>query len=252
MKKKLIFGLVCLVLLSASSVLAIECGTNFDEGCDLSMTTVVYNSSLSPFYQNDTSLDGVIRINSSNVILDFNFTTFVGNASTEDIGVRIDSGLTNVTILNANLTGYTYPVRVNSGTQPNFATVSQGIRNITYNYDSANKRLVLACQGTGSIGLSQLSNIGGSLGYYTVYHEGAYIGSSNSDTYTLGSCSTWVLEDTDKVRQSLTASESYLFFVMTFLIVFGAIYALIQNPTVGLITVILGATFAVYLLRGLL
>ena len=53
-------------------------------------------------------------------------------------------------------------------------------------------------------------------------------------------------------RQSLTSGESNLFFVMIFLIIFGAIYALIENPAIGIITVILGASIALIMLSSLL
>jgi len=57
---------------------------------------------------------------------------------------------------------------------------------------------------------------------------------------------------TQNILYTLTGNERVLFFTMIFLIIFGAIFALIYNPTVGFIAIILGATFAIYLLRSLI
>lgn len=248
---KKIFVFFAMALIIASFVTATECGTAPTEDCDFSTSTT---TNAATRQLNDTAGDGAIRVNSSNVIVNFNNSYLYGNSTPGSIGILIGEGLTNVTIRDMrNVSGYTYPIRIDSTTQPNFASMSYTMDNVTYSYSSTTEVLTISCEGTGTIGLSQLDNIDSGIStYYDVYHAGTYVETVNTDTYTLSSCSTWTFSPTSINRRTYSTAESSLFFIMIFLIVFGGIYLLMTGDLRALIPIVLGATVAVHMLSSML
>lgn len=243
--------ILLMALFAMSIVYGAACTVNIVENCTVEANIAV-NVSKSPYSLIDHDGDGVIVMNTDDAVLDFGFADFIGNSTPGSIGVYIAASATNVTMQNMNMTGYTYRVKVNSTTQPDFSSVSQTIRNITYQYSSTNKALLLDCEGSGSIGITGLSNLVGAFGYYAIYRDGNFVSYATSNDYTISTCSTWSISATDRVQDSLTTSERSLYFVMVFLIIFGTIFTLVNQPEIGIVAIALGATLALAFLKTII
>ena len=86
--------------------------------------------------------------------------------------------------------------------QPKFTSIPITVTNMDYDYNSTSKILILVCTGTGSTTLTNMNSIKGDDGYYDIYHNGVKLTKSNTNDYTMSSCSTWIFGSSDTAVKS--------------------------------------------------
>lgn len=115
LKKILMIGLFAMVMVS--SVYG-ACVTPV-ENVTINTNSVLCGDSSTIYNLNDSDGGGVIRIGASNIVLDCNGTTLLGNRTTGSSGINRAGEYTNVTIKNCNLSNYYQGIFLYSGNEYN-------------------------------------------------------------------------------------------------------------------------------------
>lgn len=107
----IVLGVIVFGLGGLGVVWAVECGVAPGANCNISVSTT-FNTGI--YNLNGTnSAAGAITINASNLVLDLNGSTIVGNLTANSRGIQIDIG-SNITIKNGYILNYSQNVRTNN------------------------------------------------------------------------------------------------------------------------------------------
>lgn len=98
---------IVLLLFMMPMVLGVECGVTPTDGCEVTADTTFDGGT---YYLNDTNTNGVINLGASDITLDCNGATLIGNYTTSGKGIEEQSATNNVTVKNCNLKNYYYPL----------------------------------------------------------------------------------------------------------------------------------------------
>ena len=223
------------------------------QGCTVA-TSMSFNTITSGnLTLNDTTgTGGAIAITASNIVLDFNQSKIIGNGS--GFGVELQSGVTNVTIINYNITNYSRSIDVGTSGWPDFASITSNVNGTSYNYQASTKALFVSCYvaaGTCSQTYTGLTNLLGSNNVYNVYSGSTLLGSYSTDSYTQTNTGQDTIVPNANALFGLSATEGILYFLLLFVIIFAGAFLLITgNVGSGLITIVVGMGIAALLIKA--
>ena len=88
---------------------------------------------------------------------------------------------------------------------------------------------------------------------YSIFFNSAFVSSSTANALTLNLAGIWSFSNYVTSLQTMPpGAERAVYFLLLVMIVFGAIYALFINPTVGTIIIIIGASIAAMIVKAML
>jgi peptidoglycan/xylan/chitin deacetylase (PgdA/CDA1 family) len=135
---------------------------------------------------------------------------------------------------NFNTLTYTVPDDVSSftfsqdsATDPKYTSIATTITDMTYDYTGTGGTLTINCEGSGNILLTNMNDISD---VYAVYHSGSLVGFSETNDYTISSCSEWSFSPTSS-SDPLLADSGQKFIVG--LSIFATMISLLALAIVG-------------------
>lgn len=152
--KKILFGLVFLglVVLVSGVGSSVECGNIPTDDCTVSVSTTF---AFGAYYFNDTNTNGAIKINGSNLNLDFNGSILQGNFTSNSRGLYLTGD--NITITNFTIRNYNQNVRSDTSLNNTLRVGTIGnatgwaINHVTSNYSTIDNLLFTESSGTTAI-----------------------------------------------------------------------------------------------------
>jgi hypothetical protein len=138
-------------------------------------------------------------------------------------------------------------------TQPKISSMDTTVQTISYNLAGTTPQdavLTITYTGTGTVTISNM----GTGQKYDIFYNGAIYENAQTDSYIMTQPGTYrFLAHSDGfITMPQNSPERFPFFVLLVMIIFGAIYMLIQNPSVGMLVLIIGASIAALIVRSMI
>jgi hypothetical protein len=261
MKKTILFIIMVLATIGLVSAVTINTGVEFwmtGYGGHIN-TTSPFETSLTELSTNQLNITSseyqAINVKSVNNTVSSNVTfkglgsfsqIFNGTSSTPE-KENVDEYMMNISQMNRSII-ISWP----AADFPRFSSIDTTVETLIWSLTGttpATGTLVIIYTGSGQV---TLTNMGGH-GLYDVFLNGVIVTNTASNIYTLSSPGTWTFTShTESLSTMPQGQERSMFFILLFMIVFGAIYTLITNPSVGLIVIIIGASIALYIIRAMM